>query len=168
MKKVLLLTIVLLPLLSCTQEKNTDDTTVYYFIRHAEKDRSDPQNKNPELTDKGRERAKKWAAVFKNITFDAVYSTDYNRTRQTATPTAAQNNVDLIMYNPREFDSNAFKNRTKGKTVLIVGHSNTTPMLVNLISGTKKYPDIEDNNNANLYIVTITNNKATDILLKIE
>lgn len=53
---------------------------------------------------------------------------------------------------------------TKGKTVLIVGHSNTTPKFVNDLLGEVKYQDIADNNNANLYKVTITNDGKTDEL----
>lgn len=73
---------------SCT----SDETTTYYLIRHAEKDRTDTSNKNPNLNLEGLERAKKWASYFKNIELDAVYSTNYNRTQQTATPTAEGKN----------------------------------------------------------------------------
>jgi len=55
-----------------------------------------------------------------------------------------------------------------GKTVLVVGHSNTTPQFVNKIIGKEEYIDIDDLNNSNLYIVTIINGVKTAILLKIE
>jgi 2,3-bisphosphoglycerate-dependent phosphoglycerate mutase len=51
--------------------------------------------------------------------------------------------------------------------VLVVGHSNTTPDFVNKVLNLKKYDDIDDLNNANLYIVTITPNAATSQLLYI-
>ena len=57
--------------------------TIYYFIRHAEKDRTDLKNKDPELTEIGIQRAKKWADYFDNIDLDLIYSTNYKRTRQT-------------------------------------------------------------------------------------
>ena len=44
---------------SCKQKTETTTpesevvTSVYYLIRHAEKDRSDPDNKDPMLTEKG-------------------------------------------------------------------------------------------------------------------
>lgn len=168
MKKLLLLTIVLASLLSCAQEKNTGDVTVYYFIRHAEKDRSNPQLTDPHLTEKGKERAQKWATVFGQVNFDAVYSTDYSRTLQTARPTATRQQLDIISYDPKTLHIEEFKRDTRGKTVLVVGHSNTTPMLVNALLGRKKYADIEDNNNANLYIVTVTPNSISDMVLKID
>ena len=48
---------------SCKEQR----TTTYYLIRHAEKDRTDSLNRNPNLTEQGLERAKKWANYFKNI-----------------------------------------------------------------------------------------------------
>jgi len=84
MKKKFFLLVIAFNLLSCT----SNDKTTYYLIRHAEKDRTDKTNKNPNLNEKGLERAKKWATYFKEIQLDAVYSTNYNRTQQTAKPTA--------------------------------------------------------------------------------
>ena len=58
-------------------------------------------------------------------------------------------------------------NDTKGKTVLVVGHSNTTPAFVNAVIKQKKYQDIDDNNNGNIYIVTIIDGKISDTVLTI-
>jgi broad specificity phosphatase PhoE len=66
------------------------------------------------------------------------------------------NNLDITLYNPKDLDIKMFLEGTKGKTVLVVGHSNTTPMFVNSIIGKDKYEQIEDTNNGNLYIVTIS------------
>ncbi|RLD29411.1 MAG: phosphoglycerate mutase [Bacteroidetes bacterium] len=146
-----------------------EETTTYYFIRHAEKDRSDANNTNPNLIQNGILRAAKWSYVLEHVTFDAVYSTDYNRTKQTAQPTAEKNNLDISIYNPRTLYSEDFIKNTKGKTVLIVGHSNTTPMFVNTILGKEKYESIDDSNNANLYIVTISSSgEISDTLLVVD
>ena len=154
------------------QEENieaTPETTTYYFIRHAEKDRSDSSNKDPNLVQKGVFRAAKWSYVLEHVKFDAVYSTDYNRTKQTAQPTAEKNSVEITHYNPSELNSEDFIENTKGKTVFVVGHSNTTPAFVNLVIGKDKYKDIDDNNNSNLYIVTISSSGGvSDSLLVIE
>ncbi len=173
MKKYIALLIVLSFILpSCAQEKNKDSselTSTFFFIRHAEKDRSDKTNRNPELTTKGHERAQHWNDVFKNVAFDAVYSTDYHRTKQTALPTAQSNKLELTIYNPRAIDGPAFIAQNKGKKVLIVGHSNTTPTFVNAILGIEKYEQIDDSNNANLYIVTISSSgEMIDLLMQID
>ena len=59
-----------------------------------------------------------------------------------------------------------FQQKTKGKTVLIVGHSNTTPAFVNAILKNKKYGDLPDDENGGLFIVTVTpNNKVSSQVL---
>ncbi|NER13332.1 phosphoglycerate mutase [Leptobacterium flavescens] len=168
MKKLILL------LLLCTycftgnaQESANSELTTYYFIRHAEKDRTDPNNRNPTLTQDGLSRALKWAETFKNVRFDAVYSTNYERTKQTAAPTAHKNKLEVSIYDPRGLDLKSFLAETKGKTVLVVGHSNTTPAFVNGILGNKKYEQIDDSNNANLYIVTLSGDQKSSNLLYI-
>lgn len=146
-----------------------EEKTSYYLIRHAEKDRTVDTN-NPDLLKKGQERAQKWAKYFKTngITFDAVYSTNYKRTKQTATPTAKQNKLDLIIYKPFKINLHEFKAKTKGQTVLIVGHSDTTPKFVNNLIGEDKYAPINDRVNSNLFVVTITGTEITSELLNIE
>jgi broad specificity phosphatase PhoE len=166
MKKYFLLIVILV--ISLTVKAQNHEVTTYYLIRHAEKVRTDNTNKNPNLTTKGKDRAQKWSTVFENVNFDLIYSTNYNRTIQTATPTAKKKNLELEFYNPRKMYDEEFKSKTKGKTVLIVGHSNTTPQFVNKILGKEKYPQIDDSNNANLYIISIINSETNDILLKIE
>ena len=142
-------------------------TSTFYFIRHAEKDRNDPTDKNPHLTKAGKARANHWSEILGEIKFDAVYSTDYNRTKETAQPTASKNNLETTLYDPKQIDAQMFLKDNEGKRVLIVGHSNTTPAFVNKIIGSNKYQDIDDNNNGNLYIVTISGNQINDQVLVI-
>tara|TARA_B110001450_G_scaffold78558_1_gene74610 strand:- start:679 stop:1218 length:540 start_codon:yes stop_codon:yes gene_type:complete len=138
-----------------------ENTSVYYFIRHAEKDRSDSTNKNPSLTIQGLERANKWALFFKDKNIAAVYSTNYKRTQQTAQPIAKEQNLEIISYTTKELISEKFIANNKGKNIVIVGHSNTTPELVNSLLGEKKYEDIADSENNNVFIVTLKKNKTT-------
>ena len=168
MKKYFLIIVFAFSSLSIfSQQEKGKEVTTYYLIRHAEKVRTDKNNKNPFLNYKGLKRANYWATVFSNIKFDMVYCTDYNRTKQTASPTAKKNNLELYLYNPRDMYNDVFKYNTKGKTVLIVGHSNTTPFFANKILGENKYKQIEDNNNNNLYIVTVTKDSKTGVLLNV-
>lgn len=144
-----------------------ENTSVYYFIRHAEKDRSDSTNKNPSLTIQGLERANKWALFFKDKNIAAVYSTNYKRTQQTALPIAKEQNLEIISYTAKELISEKFIANNKGKNIVIVGHSNTTPELVNNLLGEKKYEDIADSENNNVFIVTLTKNKTTAKRVKV-
>ena len=166
MKKLILIALVaLFAFPSCAQKsEKKEEVSTYYLIRHAEKDRSDSTNRNPNLTEEGLQRAENWAEHFKNVKFDAVYSTDYNRTKETAIPTAEANKVELQFYNPSDMQIEEFMTKTKGKTVLIVGHSNTTPLFTNGLLGEEKYEDISDDNNSNLYIVTVTKDSKSSEL----
>ena len=144
------------------------EITTYYLIRHAEKDRSDENNRNPNLTETGEKRAANWPTYFKDIKFDAVYSTNYSRTKQTARPTAKANNLDVTIYDANDLYSEEFQKNTKNKTVLIVGHSNTTPAFVNAILGEERYDPIDDKINSNLYIVKISDGTIKDELIIVE
>jgi len=165
MKRILFVLAIILTTLNLSAQEN--EITTYYFIRHAEKVRIDKTDKNPFLTEKGQLRAENWKNVFKNVNFDIIYSTKYNRTIQTATPTSKSQKTDIHFYNPRELYSSEFQTSTKGKIILVVGHSNTTPTFINKILGKEKYKHINDTNNSNLYIVTISPTETTSQLLYI-
>lgn len=162
MKKLLFLIAFLFTTIIYSQE-----VTTYYFIRHAEKQRLNPNDKDPRLTFDGYKRADKWKEVLSSVKFDAVYSTNYNRTKETAKPTADANNLPILVYNPNSMYSESFQFNTKGKNVLVVGHSNTTPMFVNKILGKEVYKQMKDDNNSDLYIVTVIDDKSSAVLLKI-
>jgi len=137
-----------------TIEEKSADTT-YYLIRHAEKNRSSETPDDPELMEAGQLRAERWAAHFEDIELDAVYSTDYKRTQETAAPVAKQKGLEVQSYDPRNLYDSDFQTQTQGKTVLIVGHSNTTPSFVNSIIAENKYPSISDTENGMLYKVSL-------------
>lgn len=138
-------------------------TTTIYFIRHAEKTDS---SKNPDLSSVGLERAAHWGKIFSETTFDAIYSTDFKRTQQTAAPTAENKKLDITLYDAKSLDFDKFKSDNLGKTILVVGHSNTTPDFVNKLINQNVYAAIEDTNFGNLYIVTLNGDQVTHLLLK--
>lgn len=152
-------------LCSCGNAKKSstdlDQITTYYFIRHSEKDRSDGTNRNPNLNEMGQQRAASWATYFDSIDLDMVYATEYNRTHQTAIPTAESKDLAIMSYDPSVMYNEGFKTATQGKIVLVVGHSNTTPAFVNAVLGEHTYEDIDDNENGMLYIVKVTSEGAT-------
>ncbi len=61
-----------------------------------------------------------------------------------------------------------FIKNTKGKSVLVVGHSNTTPGFANKLIGKEVYQDIDDTNNTNLYIVTIKGEQISYVLVQMK
>jgi broad specificity phosphatase PhoE len=129
--------------------------TTYYFIRHAEKDTTDAQNEDPELTETGEKRTQDWVKTFKDIDFDLIYSSEYKRTLNTARPIAEAKNKEVKFYNTEKLNDKDFQKNTKNKTVLVVGHSNLNPEWVNYILGRKKYQDIDEKVYGSLFIVTV-------------
>jgi len=130
--------------------------TTYYLIRHSEKDRTDPTEKDPELNSEGIARAQNWATILKDVPFNAIYSTNYKRTKATEQPIADSKNLQIETYDPEDMYNADFQEKTKGKSVLIVGHSNTTPAFANAIYGNGNYPDLPDDENGALFIVSVS------------
>jgi len=147
---------------SCNQrgtKAKTSDTTelagVYYLIRHAEKDRSNSSNKDPELIQKGLERSQRWAKYFDSIPLSGVYSTAYRRTLQTALPTAANKVLSPIIYEANALLDDSFYVNAQSGHWLIVGHSDTTPYWANALLKTDSLSDIPDAINSRLYRIDL-------------
>ncbi|WP_298540975.1 phosphoglycerate mutase family protein [uncultured Aquimarina sp.] len=170
--KYILTTFLLLLLVSfssCAQKavENKNTTTTYILVRHAEKDLSDTTNRNPNLTEEGKKRSENLVKILADIKIDKVYSTNYARTLQTGEPISKNRNIEITLYDPRDLYNSAFQAQTKGKTSIIVGHSNTTPAFVNKIIGQKKYNDIDEKDYTKLFIVKVTGDTITDTVLNI-
>ena len=163
MRKYIVIALLMMGQIGLAQE-----ITTYYLIRHAEKERTDPSNRDPHLTIEGKKRAENWQNIFKKVPFDIVYSTPYHRTRETAQPTASAQQLAVESYDPRNLYNSSFKEKNEGKIVLVVGHSNTTPALANKILGREEYPQIDDCTNGNLYILQVSPQGVTSQLLSIE
>ncbi len=150
------------------EQNGETNISTYYFIRHAEKDRSNPDNKDPELNQAGLGRAIRWAEVFDPVALDAIYSTNFERTEMTAAPTVVKKNLVLQYYDLKDLEIEQFKETNLGKNVLVVGHSNSIPEFVNKMIGEEKYSKMDDYDNSSLFIVRIINGKATDIRLNMD
>lgn len=137
-------------------------TTNIYLIRHAEKA---DNSINPDLSQAGLQRAQHWNDIFSAVKFDAVYSTNYKRTEQTATPTATSQKISISHYEPKDLTVEKIKAHS-GQTILIVGHSNTIPDLVNQLIGQNKYPMMEETEFGNLYLITSNGESINYQLLK--
>ncbi|WP_299683528.1 histidine phosphatase family protein [uncultured Tenacibaculum sp.] len=162
-KAILLLTFLEINLSLIAQ--NETKTSTYFFIRHAEKVLN---VKNPDLTKKGEKRALAWSKMLTHYKIDKVLSTNYKRTLQTAKPIANKYQLQTQIYHPYKFNVQEFIKKSKGENIVIVGHSNTIPNLVNKFIGKDKYNEIDETIYGNLYIVTITNKVIQDIILNIE
>ncbi|GLR11913.1 phosphoglycerate mutase [Chitinimonas prasina] len=108
------------------------DSGTLYLMRHAEK--SAQGGSDPALSAQGEARAQALVEKFSQQAIAAVFSTDYQRTRATATPLAKARQLDVILYNPDQ-PAQLLQRLAQdycGKHVVIVGHSNTVPELIKL------------------------------------
>ncbi|MEJ2162406.1 MAG: phosphoglycerate mutase family protein [Robiginitalea sp.] len=161
--------ICLLMTVSCKEEPKGEpsmepvamEVSTFYFIRHAEKDRSNPGDPDPELSQKGLGRAMHWAEILNDVPLDAIYSTDYKRTEMTAAPTAVKQNLTVQYYDPGTMDAAAFKTENTGRNVLVVGHSNTTPDVINRLTGEDRFSMMDDDDNGSLFIVTMVGSQTS-------
>lgn len=136
----------------------------FLLVRHAEKQST--QSNDPALTGKGARRAQKLSDILTGVKISSVYSTAYNRTLNTAAPTVKSQGATLRQYAPSKLDSLAQKliADSEGQTVLIVGHSNTTPALVNALTGNTNLPQISEQDYDDLYLVLHEGDGKTELL----
>ena len=152
-------------LLKMVKEGSKESATIV-LVRHAEKMKD---QKDPNLTNEGNLRAAKLKEILSTIPLDQIYSTDYNRTQQTAKPTSNSQEVDITSYNPRAINDfgNMLLQTKKGENILVVGHSNTTPKLLNYFMKETVVESISESDYGNLYILNIDNEgNAKALLLK--
>jgi broad specificity phosphatase PhoE len=138
----------------------TETPTTIYLVRHAEKITTDPNAKDPLLTNAGLKRAKMLAKKLKKVKLNAIYSTDFQRTKLTATPIAKKQNIDIKLYNTKTLKEWAAQVLTenKGKNILVVGHSNTVLETIEALGGQRPFVAITDQEYDYFFTVTITTN----------
>jgi broad specificity phosphatase PhoE len=129
------------------------------FVRHAEKVSGSWDD--PGLSPAGQRRATELARQLVDADVvagvDAIYSTPFRRTRDTAQPVADALDLPINIYDPSDNEAvlaTILKNH-KGKIILIVGHSNTLPTLIADLGASKKVPPIAENEYDNIYVISI-------------
>jgi len=138
------------------------ESLVVFLVRHAEKaDLGD----DPELSATGHERSAALAAALRSSEIEYVHSSDYIRTRDTAAPMATDHGLEVELYDPRELPALVEKLRGTGGRHLVVGHSNTTPSMVELLGGSPGSPIDEKAEYDRLYIVTIGEDGAVSSVM---
>ncbi len=154
------------PIQQLNQESATQ-TTQLYIIRHTEK--ASDSDENPSLSAAGIERASYWKKVLQHIEFDQVFTTDFIRNVQTAELISTESDIKPELYYPMSFDVVKFLQLVQGQKVLIIGHSNTIPDMVNRLIDETKYPPMSHENYNQLYLITINpNGDTSSSLLHIE
>lgn len=129
------------------------ELTTIYLVRHAEKVDS---SSNSDLTDLGKQRARTFAQLLQGAEVSHVFSTPYLRTRSTAEPTALDHQLSIEEYDPNNGAELVEQLRTLAGTILVTGHSNTIPGLVNLLTG-ENFDNLDERVFDKVYVVTLEN-----------
>jgi len=132
-----------------------DSCTVVVAVRHAEK----ASGEDPSLTDAGHARAKALAEALAHAHVQAILISPTKRTKETAAPTAARAKVEPTVV-PMEGGTDAHVaalvkavRAEAGKTVLVVGHTNTIPPLLRGLGLTAN--DMGDTEYGELFVATL-------------
>jgi len=141
------------------------DTTIY-LVRHAEKQTAPPSD--PPLTEAGRARAANLAGLLKPFGIKTILTSQFVRTKETARPLAEAVGatpiiVDMISDRSapggiaersiKELAERILKHR--GEAILVVGHSNTLPLIIQGLGG-GPVPEIPETEFDNLFVLTIS------------
>ncbi len=136
-------------------------TTTVIFVRHAEK--AEVPADDPGLSAAGQRRAAELARqlvdadVVPGVGVDAVYSTSFRRTVQTAQAVADALALPVLTYDvaDTEIFLEDVVREYKGKIILVVGHSDTVPQMIANMGASKSVPPIADAEYDNIYLVSI-------------
>lgn len=137
-----------------SEPPSQNDITTLILLRHAEKENDG--TKDPGLTEEGIARASELVRVFDETQIDAVYSTAYKRTTATVEPLAGAKGLTISNYEPMNGEAmDKILQANAGKTVVISGHSNTTPWVANYFLGNESLSDFKDSDYDNIIILTV-------------
>ena len=136
-------------------------STVVILVRHGEK--ADEPGADPALSAAGETRARALADTLRSAKVAAVFTTPYRRTDLTAAPFVAASGLKPIVV-PVSGGPAAYAklvqymitNQYVGRTVLVVGHSNTIPAVISALGG-PTVSDLCENEYATMYVLTLTN-----------
>lgn len=141
-----------------------DDAVVVYLVRHAE--RAEDGTSDPSISEAGQARALLLADMLRDAGVSDISTTDYRRTRQTAAPLAEALGLGTTTYDPQDLPGLARRLRAAPGRHLVVGHSNTTPALVEALGG-DPHGAIADGEYDRLYVVVIpASGPVTTVLLR--
>ena len=124
-----------------------------FIVRHAE--RKDQSADSP-LSPAGEARAKTLARMLRDAKVTAIYSSEFQRTIQTAQPLADQLHLEVKKEFKGDTDDFAklLADRHPNGVILVVGHSNTVPDLLRSLKHTPSTPiSISDMEFDNLFVV---------------
>ena len=134
-----------------------------FLVRHAEKETS---GADPSLTEAGRARAELLTGLLADAGITTIFTSQYNRTRETAAPLAKRLGLSVTVVPAKDLDALLTKVRAlpPGARALIVGHSDTVPALAHRLTGAK-VAELTDADYDRLYIATFGKNRDGEVVV---
>lgn len=138
------------------------------LLRHAEKDLSDDLNDpDPELSQAGKERAARLVETIKKYKPQAIYSSNFKRTRYTVTPLAMRIHpryrTMIQIYDHTKLNDLVNRMMASGvRSIVVAGHNSTTPALANLLIKQNKYKTLAESEYDKIWIIKIKKGKVKD------
>ena len=120
-----------------------------YVMRHLERD----AGRDPDLNAVGAANAAKLARWFKRDAPRAIYVTPYRRAQQTAAPLAQALGIKPVEYDPNAPERMLAEVKAAKGPVLIVGHSNTVPRLIEALGGPRRERDLQDTDYGRIWML---------------
>ena len=159
-KSIVLLCFIFLTAAFVQSESNI---TTVILVRHAEK--STTPKDDPLLTDAGKKRADHLAEMLNNAGVQAIYTSQFERTKLTAEPIAKKLSIDPMIIDAAKSDEFASVIRTKnaGQIVLVVGHSNTLPEIIHALNG-PEIPELDDNEYDSFFVLSVPESGESKLL----
>lgn len=112
----------------------------FYVMRHLQKGAGE----DPGLTEQGRSCAARVAEDLSASGIRAIYASRTRRAQESAAPTASRLGVTPAVYDPRDTPGLVARVRAEPGSVLVVGHSNTVPDIVEGLGGARPADLAED------------------------
>jgi broad specificity phosphatase PhoE len=135
-----------------------------YIVRHAEKQSAGDmpmEKEDPPLSAEGQMRAMGLVEDIPVRELDAIYVTKTKRSHDTASAVIALTGIEPIYYPPRDVEGLVARLRKRhGERVLVVGHSNTIPPLLQGL-GVQEPIQIADDQYGDLWVVTVAASGTT-------
>ncbi len=129
-----------------------EEPTRIVLLRHSVK--ANDGTGNPPLSESGHRYAEKLVDFFSEMKFDAAFSTPYIRTENTIQPLAQANNLTIKHYKPLDVsDILAAVEKNGYKSVIVAGHSNTIPFLVNNLVKEAGLKELDETDYGKVYVV---------------
>ena len=134
-------------------------------VRHAE--RNSGMSPDVLLNALGEQRAQQLADMLQDARIRRIYVTEVRRTQQTAAPLAARLHLKPIVIAAKDLDAlvSQLKGLPEEETVLVVGHGNTVPQIVERL-GAGAVPPLGEDEYDRLMVLTTGGGKPRVLTLR--